>query len=62
MDEVRENSHEDVVMVLIGSRLDRATQREVDPARAAAFLKEISGALLVETSAKTGENIELVSD
>lgn len=47
VDEVRENSHEEVVMVLIGSRLDRASHREVDPARAASFVKEISGALLV---------------
>ena len=48
-------------MFLIGSRLDRAHEREVDPSKAANFLKEISGALLVETSAKTGENIELVN-
>ena len=32
----------------------------MDPSAAASFLKEISGAFFVETSAKTGDNIELV--
>jgi hypothetical protein len=48
-------------MFLIGSKLDNEENREVDSSAAASFLKEISGALLVETSAKTGENIELVT-
>ena len=47
VDQVKENSHEEVVMFLIGSRLDRAQYREVNPSKAAQFLKEISGALLV---------------
>lgn len=55
VEEVRENSHQEVVFFLIGSRSD--CNREVDPSAAADFLKEISGALLVETSSKTGENI-----
>lgn len=60
VEEVRENSHQEVVMFLIGSRSDCAANREVEASTAAVFLKEISGALLVETSAKTGDNIELV--
>ena len=47
-------------MFLIGSRADCEEKRQVDPEEAANFLKEIEGAFFVETSAKTGMNIELV--
>jgi hypothetical protein len=48
------------VVFLIGSRADAESQREVSAEQAAEFLKDIEGAFFVETSAKTGQNIQLV--
>ena len=57
--EVRDNAHEDVVLFLIGSRAD-VEERKVTTQEAEAFLKEIGGVFHIETSAKTGMNIEQV--
>ena len=57
--EVRDNAHEDVVLFLIGSRAD-ITDRKVTTKDAEAFLAEIDGVFHLETSAKTGSNIDEV--
>lgn len=56
--EVREHAHEEVVIFLLGSKNDLESQREVSIAQATAFLKEIGGAFFLETSSKTGHQIE----
>jgi small GTP-binding protein len=58
--EIQQHAHEEVVLFLIGSRADLAQNREVSREEAAVFLKEINGAFFIETSAKTGENVEAV--
>lgn len=58
--EVQQHAHEEVVLFLIGARADLAHNREVSREEAAVFLKEINGAFFIETSSKTGENVEAV--
>jgi GTPase SAR1 family protein len=58
--EVQQHAHEEVVLFLIGARADLAVNREVTREEAAVFLKEINGAFFIETSSKTGENVEAV--
>ena len=62
MKEVQENAHEEVVVFLIGSRADLEQNREVSKEEATLFLKQIGGVFFLETSSKTGDNIDLVSD
>ena len=47
------------MLFLIGSRAD-IEQRQVRPEEAQVFLEEIGGVFFLETSAKTGQNIEVV--
>lgn len=59
-DEVREYAHEEVVLFLIAAKADIQENREVTSAQAQDFLKQIDGECLIETSSKTGLNIEAV--
>ena len=58
--EVRENGHEEIVFFLIGTKADLEDERKVSAEKANQFLKEFGAAFYIETSAKTGVNIEEV--
>lgn len=47
-------------MFVIAAKADIEEKREVSAVQASAFLREIEGAYFVETSAKTGLNIDIV--
>lgn len=49
-----------MIFFLIGARADVEMKREVSSVEASEFVKKIDGAFYVETSAKTGHNIQLV--
>lgn len=59
-DDVREYAHEEVVLFLIAAKADILEDREVASSQAEEFLKQIDGESLIETSSKTGLNIEAV--
>lgn len=58
--EVKEYAHEEAVLFLIGSKGDIQDKREVQQQEAEGFLKSMGGEYFVETSAKTGLNIDIV--
>lgn len=56
--EVKQQSEPDVVVILIGNMSDRAEHREVPVEQAEAFASKNRIHYFVETSAKTGENVQ----
>ena len=58
--EAKSQVHEDPLIVLVGNKLDLASlERKVEEREASDYAEKI-GAILFETSAKTGENIDHV--
>lgn len=55
-----ENAHEEAVLFLVGSKADLEFYRKVTAEQAHEYLKEIGAVFYIETSAKTGHNIDLV--
>jgi GTPase SAR1 family protein len=58
--EARENAHEEAVLFLVGAKSDLEFYRKVTTEQAHAYLKEVGAVFYIETSAKTGNNIDLV--
>ena len=56
--EVVENASEDVVVYLVGNKAELESQREVQFEAAVEFAKNHKIAMVFETSAKTGNNVE----
>ena len=57
---MKENTHEEALLFLVGSKLDLEDKRRVEKETAESYLKEIGGVYFVEASAKTGENVKEV--
>ena len=57
LSEIRTNSEDDVIVILVGNQCDRDQEREVSREQAARFAKENDIQWCVETSAKTGEGV-----
>jgi Ras-related protein Rab-2A len=60
IDEVMAQSEPEVIVILIGNMKDREHKREVSIEKAEAFRARHNIPFFVETSAKTGENVETI--
>ena len=58
LNEVRNEGEQDVLIVLVGNQSDRDCDREVSRERAEKFKNEHNLDFFIETSAKSGDNIE----
>ena len=58
--EAKAQSDPDVVFILIGNMSDCADKRQVSKETATEFCQKHRISLFVETSAKTGENVQMV--
>ena len=58
--EMKENAKQNMVLILVGNKNDRETERQVSKEEGLNYMKKNGIALFFETSAKTGENIEMV--
>jgi len=61
IEQLERNSNEEAILYLIGSKIDLTTERAVtfDEAREYAISKKLE---YLEISAKTGENVEIISN
>lgn len=59
--EMKENAKQNLVLILVGNKNDRDSERQVSKEEGLSFMKKNSISLFFETSAKTGENIDLVN-
>jgi len=57
VDQVRDERGDDVIIVLVGNKVDRASDREVSAEEGEAKAKDLR-ALFMETSAKSGYNVK----
>ena len=58
--EVKEHVHPEACIFLVGTKSDRESERQVKSQAAQKLLAMIGGVFYVETSAKSGENVEEV--
>jgi GTPase SAR1 family protein len=56
--EVRTQSEEDAVVILVGNQADRESEREVSTEQGQRFQKENNIQFFIETSAKTSLNVQ----
>ena len=57
LEEAKQNSNPEMVIILVGNKKDLEHKREVSQQEAESFARE-NGLLFIETSAKTGQNVE----
>merc|ERR1719270_304071 len=57
LEEARQNSHQNMVIMLIGNKSDLENRRQVSTEEGEAFAQK-HGLMFLETSAKTAENVE----
>lgn len=57
---MKENAKQNMVLILVGNKNDRENERQVSKEEGLSYMKKNGIALFFETSAKTGENIEIV--
>ena len=57
---MKENAKQNMVLILVGNKNDRENERQVSKEEGLQYMKKNGIALFFETSAKTGENIEIV--
>ena len=57
LEEVRQNGNPDTTIMLIGNKSDQDARRQVNTEEGERFARE-NGLIFLETSAKTGENVE----
>lgn len=60
LEEVRQQSDPEVIIILVGNQKDREEHREVTVQEARDFQRNNSIPFFLETSAKTGQNVEIV--
>ena len=58
--EMKENAKQNMVLILVGNKNDKENERKISKEEGINFMKKNGISLFFETSAKTGENIELV--
>lgn len=58
--EMKENAKQNLVLILVGNKNDRENERQVSKEEGLSFMRKNSISLFFETSAKTGDNIEIV--
>lgn len=58
--EMKENARQNMVLILVGNKNDKENERQISKEEGINYMKKNGISLFFETSAKTGENIELV--
>lgn len=56
--EIRDNTHDETVIYLVGTKLDLEDVRKVTKEEGEVYARSIGAAGFIEVSAKTGENIK----
>lgn len=57
---MKENAKQNIVLILVGNKNDKENERQISKEEGINYMKKNGISLFFETSAKTGENIELV--
>lgn len=57
---MKDNAKQNLVLILVGNKNDKEKERQVTKEEGISFMKKNGISLFFETSAKTGENIEIV--
>jgi len=61
INEMKENAKHNIVLILVGNKNDKESERQISKDEGINFMKKNGISLFFETSAKIGENIDLVN-